>query len=82
MTEHYLKTWAQFFPALISKAKQFEIRKDDRGFEVGDLLILEEWDVASESYTGQKLYKQITYITKFQQQSGYVVMGIRDEGQK
>lgn len=81
MKEHRLKTWSQFFPALVSGAKPFEIRQDDgRGFEVGDLLILEEWNQDSQSYTGQKLFKQVTYITDFQQQPGYVVMGIRNEG--
>ena len=37
---HELKTWPQFWPALCDGSKTFELRKNDRGFEVGDILIL------------------------------------------
>lgn len=41
---HHLKSWPEPFAALKSGTKTFEIRKDDRGFMVGDVLCLEEWE--------------------------------------
>ena len=39
MAEHILKTWPNSFDAIASGNKRFEYRKDDRGFEVGDVLM-------------------------------------------
>lgn len=43
---HTLKVWPQYFDALDSGGKTFELRKDDRTprFAVGDVLRLREWD--------------------------------------
>ncbi len=41
---HCLKTWPQFFEDIISGIKTFELRKDDRDFQVGDALLLQEYD--------------------------------------
>jgi len=43
MITHVLKTWPPYFKALIDGTKTFEIRKDARGFAVGDLLLLREF---------------------------------------
>ena len=40
---HFLKQWPQYFEQVRLKRKTFEIRKDDRGFMLGDQLCLEEW---------------------------------------
>ena len=37
---HVLKTVQPYFEALWSGEKRFEVRKNDRGFEVGDSLCL------------------------------------------
>jgi len=44
MTEHQLKTWPAFFDAIRDGEKSFEVRKNDRGFQKGDVLILNKWD--------------------------------------
>jgi hypothetical protein len=44
MTEHILKCWPNAYDAVASGIKRFEWRKDDRGFEVGDVLVLRKWD--------------------------------------
>ena len=45
---HRLKTWPAFFAAVKSGCKPFEIRKNDRNFEVRDTLVLEEFEPCTE----------------------------------
>lgn len=40
MTKHTLKLNDRYFDAVANGIKTFEIRKDDRGFRVGDTLVL------------------------------------------
>ena len=43
---HELKCWPEFFQPTLNAFKRFELRRDDRpeGFQVGDELLLKEWD--------------------------------------
>jgi len=41
MTTHTLKAWPEFYDAIESGVKTWEFRRDDRGFRVGDVLVLE-----------------------------------------
>lgn len=43
MTTHVLKIWPEPYRALLRGDKTAEFRKDDRGFAVGDTLILQPW---------------------------------------
>lgn len=43
MTVHELKSLPEFFEPLATGVKTFEIRRNDRGFKVGDQLIVQEW---------------------------------------
>jgi hypothetical protein len=61
---HDLKTWPQYFEAVRLGVKTFELRKDDRGFRVGDVLTLREWNPDSKEFTGRWLTRQIRYIAK------------------
>ena len=45
---HELKTWPCFFMEIESNAKTFEIRKNDRGYEVGDKIVFNV--VTNEGY--------------------------------
>lgn len=85
---HELKILPEFFEAVTSGRKQFEIRKNDRDFKVGDQLILREYKkyIKHElpgitrptfSYTGDSYKAEITYITDYMQKSEYVVLGIK-----
>ena len=40
---HHLKTWPEPFEATRAGLKMFEVRKDDRGFAVGDVVVLCKW---------------------------------------
>lgn len=42
--EHELKCWSNSFDAIAERRKKFEWRLDDRGFEVGDVLVLKRWN--------------------------------------
>lgn len=79
--EHELKVWPQFFDALASGAKTFELRKNDRGFQVGDTLRLREWDLATREYSGREVFRRITYVLADSSlfdvlQDGYAILGI------
>lgn len=43
MKQHELKTWPSSFDAVWRGTKGYELRNDDRGFAIGDLLVLHEW---------------------------------------
>ena len=80
---HELKTWPRFFKDVEMGLKTFEIRKDDRGFEVDDYLNLREWDPGAGTYTGKKLRVRVTYIVRpdvalvaSMLQPGHCVLGI------
>lgn len=76
---HELKTWSEFFIAILSGEKKFEVRKNDRGYHVGDILILKEWDNFSSSYTGAILKVKVKFILhggQFGIEEGYCVMSI------
>ena len=76
--EHELKIYPQYFEDVISGKKKFEIRKNDRKYRVGDILILKEWD--NIKYSGREARAEVIYLIddKFVGiQPGYVVMGIR-----
>ena len=75
---HKLKMWPKFYGAQMAGAKQFEVRKADRDFQLGDLLRLEEWDPETEAYTGEQLLRRISYRIdggQFGIEQGYCVLG-------
>ena len=73
---HILKTWPEYYEAVLDGRKTFEIRKNDRGFCLDDELLLQEWDPKTGKYTRRELAMLITYITDFAQKPGFVVLGI------
>lgn len=83
-TVHILKTERRYFEAIVSGAKTFEIRRNDRGFAVGDGLHLSEVDpqlahVHELYYTGRTLDVEVTYLADDPRfvLPGFVVLGIR-----
>jgi ASC-1-like (ASCH) protein len=75
--KHELKTWPEYFEAVASGEKTFEIRKNDREFKVEDVLLLKEFDPNAGSYSGRAIEARVIYMTDYQQKPGYVVMSIK-----
>lgn len=64
MTIHNVKSWVPFFQAFKRGEKKHDMRDmKDRLYKVGDILVLEEYDPFSGSYTGDAMRMKITYIT-------------------
>jgi hypothetical protein len=72
------------FAALLTQAKRCEIRLDDRGYQVGDLLLLQKWDPDTREYVkpAQDLAREITHIARdvVGLLPGYVVLSISTLG--
>lgn len=76
---HDLKLSEVYFDAVLSGEKPFEVRRDDRGFQRGDVLCLREVRASNRFYTGRKTHQRITYILTGGQwgiEPGYVVLGL------
>lgn len=84
MSEHELKCWPPFFAAILAGDKPFEIRKDDRAFQRGDMLVLREWGPDAHGalrYSGRALSARVTFVLRggqFGLDAEYVAMGLAD----
>jgi hypothetical protein len=76
MTQHELKTINPHFQDQFNGRKTFEIRRDDRGFQVGDTLKLLEYEMFTNTYSGRWVTVFVTHILSGYQsvEDGLVVM--------
>ena len=77
ITTHELKIYPWFFKAVVNGTKTFEIRKNDRDYKVGDVLVLHKYLPFGWLTKAPTIKVEVTYITSFKQKKGYVVMGIK-----
>lgn len=79
---HELKSWPEHFGPISHGFKNFDLRKDDRDYEVGDTVVFEEFRNGVGEYTGATATRRIIYILrKFDGlMPGYCVLGITKEG--
>jgi len=81
MKVHELKTWPEYMPRIASGIKTFEMRKNDRDFQQGDLLILRCWSPELKKFLLGTIVARVTYVLKdeprFGLMQGYCVMGIK-----
>lgn len=83
MEYHILKTLNPHFEAVWGQRKMFEIRKNDRGYRVGDYLFLGEYNLDTCTFTGRMVEVQVTYIYEPDDnvgglEEGYIIMGFRN----
>ena len=76
---HELKCDPEYFEAVKCGDKTFEVRRNDRGFGVGDILALNKLDDTREGYDGDFLLERVTYVLDDPDycKEGYVVLGIK-----
>lgn len=70
------KILPEYFQAVRAREKNFEIRVDEDNIEVGDLLVLEEWD---GYYTGEGVRRYVKYVLRNAEEyglmPGYCIIG-------
>ncbi|QMW06977.1 DUF3850 domain-containing protein [Spirosoma foliorum] len=75
---HKLKCLPEFFQEVKAGYKGFECRLNDRNYQVGDELLLEEWSEES-GYSGDSVLVDVAYVLpggQFGIEPGYCVMSI------
>lgn len=89
-TEHKLKTWPRYWDAVASGEKTFEVRRNDRAFQTGDVVVLEKFDPDRRAYEmdsyqinakPKSIRKRITFLLQggqFGIEPGYCVLGLED----
>ena len=79
MSKHiYLKILPEYYEAVKCGDNTFEVRLNDRDYQVNDVLHLQEFN--NEEYTGNELVKVISYILNDASycKEGYVVLALKD----
>lgn len=73
---HSLKIDKKYYEEVLTGKKKFEVRRNDRNFQVGDLLNLNE--IEKGGYTGRSFAVEVTYILDDPQycKENYVIMSI------
>lgn len=79
--QHDLKISADYYRDVVLEKKQFEVRKNDRDFQVGDVLALHEYSCRFETYSGNVVFCRVVYLLAGSEfpalDSDYCVMGIK-----
>ena len=74
---HELKILPKYF----SFEKNFELRRNDRDFMVGDIVVLREWN-SDNGYTGEYSIRMIQYILEDAKEyglaDGYCILGLSE----
>jgi hypothetical protein len=81
---HKLKCWTPYYQAALAGDKKFEVRRDDRGFQKGDVVKLEQYEPGvgyvcdpddNIPYSFEREIKYILTGGQFGIEPGYVVLG-------
>lgn len=88
MAMHDVKIWPEFFDDVQTGRKSFELRKNDRGYKVGDLILFREWEPNTATFSGRHCTKLICYVLDGIGQGaikpfhgliiGYAILGLKD----
>ncbi|TDK97013.1 DUF3850 domain-containing protein [Mycobacterium paragordonae] len=60
---HKLKSWPEFFRPIVAGERCHELRRNDRAYQVGDIIELNEFDPATQTFTGARCLAKITSLT-------------------
>ncbi len=81
MRVHELKCHLAYYAAVLAGIKTFELRLNDRAYQMGDILTLNEWDEIQGVPTGRSLQVKICYMlsgVSVGAQVGYVIMSFKN----
>ncbi len=80
---HALKCWPEYFQAVFTGEKPYELRKADRDFKAGDMLHLMEWNPETKTYTMRSCERRVTHILTgpvFGLEDGWCILGLGRKG--
>lgn len=78
---HDLKLWPEYFGPARDGLKNFEYRKNDRDYRVGDILRLREWSPITMVYTGAEILRRVTMVLEgFGLPEGHCIMSMKPIG--
>ena len=78
---HCLKILPKYYRDVRFGNKNFELRKNDRDFKVGDIIEFQEWDPAKGDYVNsESIVKSVEYVLKdcaeYGLKDGYCILGL------
>ncbi|MEK6898994.1 MAG: DUF3850 domain-containing protein [Nanoarchaeota archaeon] len=81
------KVWPEYFQKIIDGVKTYDYRLGDFSCEVGDILVLKEFEPSSGKYTGRIIEKVVSYVSRTKEQKfftneevdkfGFIIMGFK-----
>lgn len=81
------KAWPELFEAIRTRRKKHDYRLGTLRAKVGDVLLLREWDPRTKEYTGRKLRRTVTYVSrtrgqkfwpkKLVERHGFIILSLR-----
>lgn len=78
------KILPRYYNEVRTHRKMFEIRKDEDNIQIGDALVLKEWN--GREYTGHKTKREVAYVLRgaeaeeYGVQEGYCIIGLQIPG--
>lgn len=77
MRTHEVKAHPDNFTLMLTEQKPFDVRRDDRLYERGDIIIFNEWDPNKNEYTGRSIKRLVTCKQIWEGLSpGYCALGL------
>lgn len=82
---HAVKTWKEYFLHQQNGTKLFELRFDDRNYQIGDTFLSQEYDHVKKEYTGKEINFSIAYILRgkyaelFGLKKGYCILQLKEK---
>ncbi len=74
------KTWPELFQKILEGKKTTDLRLADFEIKEGDILVLEEYNPETKSYTGRTLKKKVKNLNKIKLSDFYTLEQIKEHG--
>lgn len=74
------KAWPEFFQAIQSGKKKFDVRLAEFNCKPGDWLLLKEWNPKNKKFTGRKLKRKIAFVFNTKKQKFWKKREIEKKG--